>query len=281
MPVVTAQAPLPTTPNVPPPEPVVAAVPEEVVSTETKDEEALSPRFAALAREQKLLRHKQAALKQQEEALAKKLQDYDTNYIPKDKIKSDGVTVLLENGYTMDQIAQVLLNNNAPRDPSITKMEQKILELEAKAQEPLKKFEELQVKQREQAISNISNEVKLLVDSDESFETIKAMDAQQAVVDLIVKVYDETGELLTSGEASKQIEEKLLERAVKFATLKKVQSKLTAPIAEAQKQLVTKAVTTPGMKTLTNSATAVPSRPKNEAERIARAKAAFMGQSLT
>lgn len=280
MPIVTAQAPLPTTQTPTLAEPIAEVV-APVIPAETKAEEALSPRFAALAREQKLLRQRSAAIKTQEEAIAKKLQDYESNYIAKDKIKSDGVTVLLENGYTMDQIAQVLLSNNAPKDPSITKMEQRLLEIEAKAQEPLKKFEEIQTKQREQAISNIRNEVKLLVDSDETFETIKAMDAQEAVVDLITKIFDETGELLTTGEASKQIEEKLLERAVKFATLKKVQSKLTAPIAEAQKQLANKVVTPAPMKTLTNSATAVPSRPKNEAERIARAKAAFMGQSLT
>lgn len=287
MPVITAQAPLPTTASIPT-DPVAKAIAD--VSHETieaapdpKQEEALSPRFAALAREQKIIRQKQIALKAQEEAFLKKQSDYDTNYIARDKIKSDGVTVLLENGYTMDQIAQVLLSNNAPKDPSITKMEQKILELEAKASEPMKKFEEIQVKQREQAVNNIRNEVKLLVDSDANYETIKEMGAQETVVSYIEKIFDETGELLTVADASSKIEEELLQRAIKFASLKKVQSKLPNPLLEAQKQQLVQKQSQPNspIKTLTNAATAVPSKPRTAAERIARAKAAFSGQPMT
>lgn len=284
MPIVTAQAPLSTTSPVAPTE-LPDLTPELVAPETPKAEEALSPRFAALAREQKILRQRQQALKAQEDAWLKKQSEYESNYIPKDKIKADGVSVLLENGYTMDQIAQILLNNNSPKDPAMVKMEQKILDLEQKAQEPIKRFEEIQAKQREQAINNVRNDVKLLVDSDENFETIKEMDAQEAVVDLIIKVFDETGDLLTTADASKQIEEKLLERALKFAALKKVQSKLSAPLAEAQKQQQLKTAATPTtqnqIRTLTNGATAAPSKPKTAAERIARAKAAFYGQQLT
>lgn len=265
--------------------PLAAVVPETpaaLASPEAaKADEQLSPRFAALAKQTKIIRQQQQALKVQEDALKMKMQEYEQNYIPKDRIKSDPISVLTENGYTYDQIAQYLLNQAGPQDPYQKRMEAKIAELEKKSQEPMKKFEEIQTQQREQAISQIRAEAKALVASDPAFETIKEMGADEAVVKLITETYDKLGQLLSVEEASSQVEEELLTRALKIASIAKVKAKLNpvpeaaAPIAPISQKLTGY---TTQLKTLTNAQVASPSKPKNAMDRVQRAKLAFLGQ---
>lgn len=278
---VTATMAAPSAPEVAPVE--QAAVADGIAPVpETKTDEALSPKFAALARQTKMIRQQQMALKQQEDALKVRMAEYESNYIPKDRIKSDPISVLTDNGYTFDQIAQILLNQSGPQDPYQKRMEAKIAELEKKTQEPLKKFEEVEKQQREQALSQMRFEAKALIESDPEFETIKTMGAHEKVVDLITRTWDELGQLLTVEDASKRIEAGLLEQALKYASLAKVKAKL-APVPEAipaqtpKLQKHTGSYTTQ-LKTLTNAASASPSKPNNAMDRVERAKLAFRGE---
>lgn len=266
-----------------PPEAPVSGVPAAPVDA-AKTEEALSPRFAALAKQTKLLRQQQEALKGEEAALKLKMSEYETKYVSKDRLASDPINVLLENGYSIEQIAQILLNQAQPKDPNISRMEAKMLELEKKAEEPLKKFEEIEKKQYEQAVSQIRTEAKTLVDTDPAYETIKEMGAHEAVVKLITETYDKLGELITVEQAAAKVEEELFNRALKMSSLAKVKAKLT-PVQEAAAQTPT-TMKPPGgittqLKTLTNAQVASPSKPKSALERIERAKLAFQGRLNT
>lgn len=284
MPVVTPQAVIPQTPavngHIPAPKPVVPAVEASAVEA-PKVEEALSPKFAALARKEKELRQLQQAIKAEREALKSKESDYETNYIPKARLKSELFKVLEESGVSHDELANFVLQGSQPKDPYLAQLEAKIAALEGKVKEPMDKIQEQEKRQYEQAVSQIRTEAKLLVDSDPAYETIKEMGATEAVVELIKKTFDSSGELLTVESASKQVEEYLLEEAMKMASLNKIKQRL-APAVEVAPQVPQKSqqITTQ-LKTLTNAQASSSSSSLSAREKRERAILAFKGQLNT
>lgn len=271
MPIVTAA------PQIPQSAPVSQGTPELNVpeTPEIKKEEAISPKFAALARQQKEIRRQQQALKAQEDAWKLKQSEYDSSYVPKDKLKSDLAGTLRELGYTDEQIAASMLNQPTPQERQIKELMAKIEALEAGTQKVTDTIQEKEKQAYNQAVSQIRSNVKLLVDGNDEYETIKETGSHEAVVKLIEQTFAENGTIMTNEEAAKEVEEYLLEEALKMANLKKVQAKLapavSAPIAQkinAQQPI----------KTLTNAATTVSSKPLSAKERRERAIAVFNGQ---
>lgn len=263
---------------------VSQATPAEATPKVT--DETMSPKFAALARQQKALRQQQRAFEEQrrafetdkqareaerEEALAAKAW--------KQRLTQDPYSVMLESGLTADQVAALMLNQPNPADQRVQLLEQEIKALKASQDKTNSKFDEVQQKQRADAINQISADVKILVDSDESFEIIKAMNAQEAVVDWITHIFDTEGKLMTNEEAAKEIEDYLVEEAFKLTKLKKVQSRLTPPPAEVPKQ---QTIQKPQMQTLSNRMVqSVTNSPSTSRARRERAIAAFMGNKTT
>jgi hypothetical protein len=121
----------------------------------------------------------------------------------------------------------------------------------------------------ETAIKQLGNEAKILVDSDPSYELIKAQDATGAIVELIEETHKETGVLMSVEEAAKEIENHLYEEALKLSQLEKVKKGLQPPPA-----VVSEVAETPAIKTLTN-AQAGSGRPLTAKE---RAIMAFQGK---
>jgi hypothetical protein len=222
----------------------------------------LSSQYAQLARKEKQIRDaanavkaREAAMQAREDAIKAKEAEMQAQYVPKDRIAKDPLKVLQEQGYTSDQITQMLLN--AP-DPAQQAQQAVIEELRAEiralkdGQESAKKtFEETQTQQYTQAVNQIRNEIKQLVSTDESFETIRATRSQEDVVELITKTFEKEGVLLTVEEAAQAVEEYLEEEAVRLASLKKIQAKMrpkaaTAPTSQqkpAEKQTQPKTLT--------------------------------------
>jgi hypothetical protein len=252
-----------------------AAAPAAV---EAPKEEALSPKFAALARQQKAIRRMQQELKAEKEALALEKAQYQTNYVPKDKLKQDPFAVLTEQGLSYDDIVKAAMS----QDPQVAAMRKLEMEIQAVKDSQVKAQEEAKAstqKQYEQAVNNIRNEVKMLVDSNASYETIKANDAQEAVVELIKSQFEEDGTLLSVEDASNQVEEYLLEQALKLASLEKVKQRLTPKVEEAAPKAAAPAPKLPShVKTITNAATQTPSKPLTDKERRERAILAFRNQ---
>jgi hypothetical protein len=184
----------------------------------TEQPEKLSPQFAALARKEKALRMEAQKLKSEREAWIAEQKnskpDY-ADYIPKNRLKTEAIDVLLENGLTLDQIAQMTLSYNERQDPRYASLQAKIQELESKTNSFDSKFTEKEEKEREQAINQIRNEVKILIDSDEAFETIKTTGRAEAVVEHIKQTYDEDGVLLSVEEAAREVEDALIEETMK------------------------------------------------------------------
>lgn len=265
----------------------------------TPEDSALSRQFAQVARQERALRAKaqqqEAAFKAREEALkareaelASKDQQYQSGYIQSDKLKSNPLAVLAEMGISYDELTQQLINTPAtdPRvEATISRLESKIRELEAQNETSKKAAAEQQTAAYQAAVKQIRSDVKQLVTSDPMFETVKAANAINDVVDLITQTYDKDGILLSVEEAASQVEDYLIEEATKLAKLNKIKSRLglteakTAPKAPSAPAQPTSGVTQgkqqqpPTMKTLTNAAAST--RKLNARE---RAIAAFKGE---
>lgn len=285
MPVVTAQAPLPTTSTIAPLAPE-APISTEAIETvpEVKKEEAISPKFAELARREKGLRQLQKQIQEEKAALKAKEDEYKTNYIPKSQLTANPYQTLLDAGFTHDQLLQLSLNVPNPQDQAYQKLQAEIQALKAETELTKKAHQDTQTKAYENAVNQVRRDAVKIVESNPEFETIKELGATEAVVELIKQTFDTDGTLLSVEDAAKQVEEHLLEEALKMASLNKIKAKMQPPAPAApEKKTFQEAIkqTPPAMKTLTNAALSVPSSALSTKQRRERAIAAFNGQQIT
>lgn len=263
-----------------PRQPDIGGTPEV---TEAPKEDLLSPKYAELARKEKALVRKFQAREQEfkarEEALKAKEAEYQTSYVPKksltERFQKDPLGLAGEYGVGYDQIVQAALNQP---DPVNQKLIARIEELEGRLNQGVTNQEKQQKDAYDQAVNQIRNDTKLLVDGNESFETIKETNSVDAVVELIEETFKQEGILLTVEDAAKQVEDYLVEEAFKMAQLKKVKLRLSPPLSEEtalkpQPEIPQKQP----MKTLTNAVSAS-SKPLNANDRRQRAILAFQGK---
>jgi hypothetical protein len=176
-----------------------------------------------------------------------------------------------------------MLSQPNPTDQRTQLLEAQIAELKAQVDQASGKIDEAAQAQRDSAIKQIDADVKMLVDSEPEFETIKARGAQSDVTSLIIEVYDKgwpemklpAGTMLDNVQAAKYVEEFLLEEAVKMANLGKVKAKLAPKQPEVQNQPAKQ----PGMQTLSNRMTPSTTKTLTWAERRARAIAVAEGKN--
>lgn len=267
------------------------AAPEGGAPAAAAPEAAVSPRIVELARKEKALFRRMQEIKQREEAIKAKEAEYQSSYIPKKLVSEDPVRVLMESGMTYEQIIERIMNNQPnPEREHLSKLEAQIQAVKQAQEQSQKAQEEQRQRQYDQAVSQIRKDVADLVAANATeYESIQALGQQEAVVSLIQKTFEEEGTLLSVDEAAKLVEEHLVEEAIKLASLGKVKQKLAPPVPEApQKQTLSSAVrsqqfqvkprATAELKTLTNAATAAPSKSMSWADRRARAIAMLEGQ---
>ncbi len=258
------------------PTPAAAAVeavkqPDIAVAVTTPD-----PRLEAMARKERQFHKMRKEIEAEKANWKTKQADYESNYIPKSRLAEDPLTVLTEAGISYDKLTEILLNSPNSNDPTIRALRAEISSIKSAQNAALKQQEEQQSQQYQQALKQISNDVKLLVDSDANFETIKETNMQDAVVELITQTFDNDGVLMNIEDAAKEIEEHLMAEALKMSKLKKLQPKLkteapvSAPIKQQSQQIVPR--------TLTNTVSAQSPTRSSDKERIARAMAAFKGE---
>jgi hypothetical protein len=249
-------------------------------------QERLSPQFAALARKEKALRLEFQKLKQERDSWKQEQDKYkNTNeYIPKQRLMKETMSVLRENGLTADQVARMLLEGDSyspsqstQEDPRISQLLARIDELEGKTKSFETEFTEKEQREREQAVNQIRNEAKMLIDSSDDYATIRAWGKVDAVVDHITRTLDEDGILLSTEEAAKEVEELLVEEVSKLAALDKIKQRIMPQQAAGepavdQARLQSQQRSQPAIKTLTHEMTATAaSKPLSEKERVRRA----------
>ena len=196
--------------------------------TEAKPEPELSPQFAELARKEKAIRKVATTLKQQQSAW----ESDKANHIPKSRLTSDPLAVLAEAGFTPDKLAELLLAANPIQEPqgkqtqadSALLSEIQALKAEIAGMKQGKTEEQSTAYQT--ALKQIERDATALVNTDSSYPTIKARGAVPDVVELIEKTFKATGELLSTEEAAKAVEDELIEEGLAWSKLESIQKRL-------------------------------------------------------
>lgn len=246
-----------------------AAIAGQSATGEVKEAtEPLSPQYAALARKERALRTQEKELQAREASFKSQETEFQASREFKERLKQNPLDVLNELGITYDQLVEAAVNQPNPEIKAVKSELQALKEAQAKQLEQSSAREKAQ---RDSAIKQISHDAKSLIDSDPAFETIKETGSLPDVVDLIVKTFDESGELLTVEDAAKLIEEELFEEAIKIANLKKVKAKLTPEVVTEAKKPTEQAP----IRTLTNDITSRQNLSSRE-----RAILAFKGEKF-
>lgn len=231
---------------------------------------ALSRQFAQLAKQEKALRAKaqqqeqsfkarEEALKAREATLSQEPKTDLSKYVAKDKFKTDPLSVLAEVGIQYDDLVQQLINQPT-RDPRID-AEMQALRDELKAikqgeESRQKAAQEQQTQAYQAALRQIETDARALVKADPTYETIKATNSVRDIVELIEQTFQKDGILLSVEEAAQQVEDYLVEEALKITRIDKIKKKLTAVAPQSATSTVQKPVQQTKqqqpMKTLTN-----------------------------
>ncbi len=155
-----------------------------------------------------------------------------------------------------------------PEVQAINELKQEIAGIKAATEQNVSK-------QYEATINQYRRDIKNLVESDPSFDSIKSQKAEEHVLQHILDTFNEDGEILSVEEAAKEIEDYIVDEALEMSKLKKVQERLQA--TQSEKRLPPPKTS---MRTLTNQVTqSTPSVERGQfqhltmKERIARAVA--------
>lgn len=190
------------------------------------------------------------------------------------------VEVLNEAGVSGDLITQGLMNQPSREAVSIRALQAQIAQLTEQNKAIDTKLTEGQQAQYDQAKNQIRSDAKQLVAQDEgNFEAIKAQgqDALDAVVELIEQTFEKEDRLMSVKEAADEVENFLIEEAMKLNSLKKVQTRLGQANTLGGQNQGGSPASSQGPSTLSNRGLPAPS-PKGrrtEKERVAAAIQAF------
>lgn len=209
------------------------------------DEETrpLSPQFAALAKQRRALQQKERALAEREKAMSQQPGQVDA--IPLDRLKSEPLRVLLEAGVTYDDLTNAILNNQQNSEVYALRKD-----FDSYKEQIQKELTEREAAAEQQALREMGNEARYLVQNSNDFELIRTMGHLPDVTRLIEAHYRKHGELLTVQDACEAIENLLFQDIQRVTGLEKVRSHLTQPVAQPPMQQHR------GMRTLTNRDTA-------------------------
>lgn len=223
----------------------------------------LSPQFAALARQRRALQVKERELADREKALSSQ-SPAQGDGIDLARLKSEPLSVLLENGVTYDQLTEAILANQEGSGPELQALK---AELAALKEGVDKRFTDKDTQAEQAVLAEMTKEATKLVAEGDAFELVRETGSIPQVMELIEKTYRKTGEVLDVQEALQLVEDELITESLKLAALKKVQGRLQPeppPAPQPQQRQ---------MRTLTNRDTAAVPMSRKE-----RALLAFTGQ---
>lgn len=210
----------------------------------------LSPQLTALARKQQRLQQEVQAQRDKEAAWSAKEADYIPKTAFKEKAEANVAEALKDLGLDYEQLTNLLLSQQQSDDP-VKKLEAKIQKIETDHEQQVSK-------QYEATVSQYKKEIASLIDSDEAYITVKEEKAQDAVLQHILDTFHNDGEILSVEAASAEIEDFLVEEALKKAQLTKVKSRLSPPAEKAPEKTLPPPKTAP--RTLTERVTTAPTR---------------------
>jgi hypothetical protein len=190
---------------------------------------ALSPQLTALARKEQAFRREQQAFKEKEREFEARSTQF-AKYAELDrKLAAKDYSALEELGVSYEDWTNYLINRGEGEKPEL----QAIQKLEQEVTNIKKSQEENVNKQYEATLGQYRQEIRALIEKDPaSFEAIKSKDAVEHVLTHIVDSFNEDDENLTVEQAAKEVEEALLEEALSWTKLKKIQEKIAPQVEE-------------------------------------------------
>lgn len=213
-------------------QPIVRAAPEDpkqVATTEVPAESStpeesvkLSPQISAIARKEQAQRKREQALLQREKALEAKLADADKYAQLREKLAAKDYSAAEELGLTYDEYVEYKLNAEKTADPN----EQRVRTLEERLTASEKAQEEKSLREYEQNQALWKQEIAKIVSENEAFLTIKELGLEHVVLQHVNDSFEEDGIELTAEQAAQQIEDELVKRAEKFASVSKIKNKV-------------------------------------------------------
>jgi len=223
----------------------------EQAQAASEDTRPLSPQFAALAKQKRALQRKEKELLAKELALDAYAGDRRSLGDHRARLKADALKVLGEEGVGYDPLTEQVLGSNDERaDLSGIRAE---IQAMKDALVDRNRFQDERDAQAEKLVlAQIERETNQLISRGDDFEMIREAGYGPKVVELIYRNFKETGELLDVPEAANLIEQELLEEGLKFAKLKKVQSRLNPALSEQRQAVQKDRPGTKTMRTLTN-----------------------------
>lgn len=258
---------------------------DNITPEKTQDQPKVDPelqrRFDQMQRQERALRAKaqqeaqklkarEDAIAAKEKELAGRTQFNPDDYIPKARLKQDALGTLEAEGITTyDDITQRAMNRQ-PVDPvlqnTIQQLQEQIKDLKAQSENSQKAMTQQQQANYQAAVKQIKADAKQLVYTDPEFETVKAMNAVNDVVELIEQTFAKDGVVLSVEEAAKEVENYLVEEAMKITQIEKIRKRMAAANASQLKSDVKpQTQQQPQMKTLTNATSST--RPLTTRER--------------
>lgn len=259
-------------PSIPEPNIDAATTNVETPAEETKQEPKIdktSSEYQLLARKERQLRAKfqqeQQRLKadqdkwQQEKAeFQKQIDELRQNSIPRSRLKDQAFQVLEEEGISYDSLTEQAISaqqRNPRYEAYISKLEAKISNMEQKMTAGEQAQQEAQTQQYQSALRQIESDVRDLVKTDPTYETIRATRSTKDVVELIERTFKEENRLMTVDEAAQEVEEYLVEEATKLAKLDKIKKRIqgSAQTPKSDMQTPKQTKQQQPMKTLTNA----------------------------
>lgn len=251
---------------------------EETKAAET--EEPLSSQYAILARKEKLIRQQAQQLKAREAEIKAKEDAFkspkesslsidQSKYVSKEDLARDPFSILTEMGLTYDQLTELALNGPKPKEiemmNELKAMKEELKALKGETETTKKSFLDYQNQNESMGINQLTKQATALVNSNPEFETIKETGSIDDVVELIKVTLKQDGVLLSVEEAAQEVENYLLEEALKLAKIKKIQQRLAPKSAPAEAAKTTEQSKQQQLKTLTNSVSST--RPLSSRER--------------
>ena len=175
----------------------------EQPAVEAKDD-LMSPKFAALAKKEKWLREQAKKVSEEKKSMEQmlKAKEEEINNYWKKRLQTNAFDVLEENGQTYDKLTEALLAKGDPVTQTIMELRREIEELKGSQNKVTEQITEREKQQYEQAKKQIRADVEALVSSNEEFETLKADEAYDTVVELIEETYNETGRIMDVASVS-------------------------------------------------------------------------------
>lgn len=254
-------------------------------ATSKPAEEPLSKHYANLARKERALRVQAQRLQAEREAFkasqaATKPIEVDTSkFIDRERLLQDPFAVLNELGVSYDQLTNSALNQPKPEEIAYKKLEndlrQELKSVKEAQEKAARDAEQQQTQSYQQAVNQIRNDAKQLVNSDpDTYEAIRSTGSINDVVELIEETFKQDGVLLSVEDAAREVEEYLAEEAFKLSQLKKIQNRMRANAPKpAPAQSLQTEKPQAGLKTLTNAISSTRQMSARE-----RAIAAFKGE---